>query len=193
MPNEFRTHRTSCLCVKLSCWTPSPSSLHWQTGLWQDHPSPAPQVGQASSLLCRAKSIAAVGAHEILSPSWWSSTRAPSTCGWLRNEHTDCYLKALHCFAITTEQRVGSPKTQMAQSWGGLLAWRRTGLVFNMFYFKFGMQGGKNNAFQWGQRQDTSCRLLCTYGASDTCPGLQDSKVSEGHQFWISLWMSQHV
>lgn len=30
------------------------------------------------------------------------------------NVHTDCYLNALHYFAITTEETVGSPNTQMA-------------------------------------------------------------------------------
>lgn len=69
VPTEFGTYRTLCVCVNVRCWTPSSSSLHWQPGLWQDHPSPAPQDGQASSLLCRSKSIAAVGANaQILPP-----------------------------------------------------------------------------------------------------------------------------
>lgn len=161
VPTEFGTYRTLCACVNLSCWTPSSSRLDWQPGLWQDHPPPAPQDGQTSSLLCRSKSIAAVGANaQILSPLSNPSQRFPVLL-WLaqkksaRNEHTDCYLNALHCFAITTEERVGSPNTQMAQSWGGLLAWRRTGLVFNMFYFKFCIQGGKTMHSSEGK-----CKIL---------------------------------
>lgn len=49
---------------------------------------------------------------------------------------------------------------------------------------QIGHTGWENyNAFQGGQMQPTSRRLLCTYGASNTCPGLEDSRdVSVGHQ-----------